>query len=179
MIIILLLLVSLIQPSLSFYVVTAATYRVGSSTRLHEQQQIDRQSDKSKYGRGIDHISADLNEGDVIAYQAGTWYVDGTEVGDGSPAIVRYMQVDTVQIVWTHDCEHGLVYGLDIIVADADVCGSIIKKGDELRVDEETYVQCGPEQILCRIPVSFSEQTSSQMKISCVDFDPADEMMLS
>jgi len=41
---------------------------------------IDRQSD-IKYGRGISHISADLNEGDIIAYQHGTWYVDGTEVG--------------------------------------------------------------------------------------------------
>ena len=41
---------------------------------------IDRQSD-SKYGRGMSHISADLNEGDAIAYQDGIWYVDGTEVG--------------------------------------------------------------------------------------------------
>ena len=36
---------------------------------------LDRQSD-SKYGRGISHISADLSEGDIIAYQYGTWYVD-------------------------------------------------------------------------------------------------------
>ena len=41
---------------------------------------IDRQSDE-KYGRGISHISADVSEGDVIAYQDGTWYVDGNEVG--------------------------------------------------------------------------------------------------
>ena len=43
---------------------------------------VNRQSDSEKYGRGIAHISADLKEGDVIAYQ--TWYVDGlSEVGDG------------------------------------------------------------------------------------------------
>lgn len=42
---------------------------------------IDRQSDE-EYGRGISHISADLSEGDVIAFQDGTWYVDGNEVGE-------------------------------------------------------------------------------------------------
>jgi hypothetical protein len=42
---------------------------------------VDRQSDQSKYGRGIMHISADIKEGEVIAFQDGTWYVDGNEVG--------------------------------------------------------------------------------------------------
>lgn len=41
---------------------------------------IDRQSD-ARYDRGLAHISADLHEDDVVAYQSGTWYVDGTEVG--------------------------------------------------------------------------------------------------
>jgi hypothetical protein len=27
------------------------------------------------------HISADIKEGEVIAFQDGTWYVDGNEVG--------------------------------------------------------------------------------------------------
>lgn len=159
-----LMLLSGIAPALSFVVAP----RRAASTRQHVQK-IDRQSD-NKYGRGIEHISADLNEGDVIAYQDGTWYVDGTEVGTGSAAIVRYMKVDTVQIVWTHDCEHGLVYGFDV------KCDSVIKKGDEFIIQEDNYVQCGPEQILCRIPVSSE---SNEVAISCVDFDPADEIILS
>lgn len=159
-----LMLLYAIVPSLSFLV---APHR-GASTCLREQK-IDRQSDNKKYGRGIEHISADLNEGDVIAYQDGTWYVDGTEVGDGSPAIIRYMKVDTVQIVWTHDCEHGLVYGFDV------KCDSVVKKGDEFIIQVDNYVQCGPEQILCRIPVCSE---SNEVVFSCVDFNPADEIIL-
>jgi len=41
---------------------------------------VERQSDE-KYGRGIEHISADISEGEMIAFQDGTWYVDGNEVG--------------------------------------------------------------------------------------------------
>lgn len=177
------LLLSLIRSSLSFG--NAKSQNPYSRlTSLH--QQIDRQSDKSKYGRGIDHISADINEGDVIAYQEGTWYVDGTEVGDGSPAIVRYCLVDTVQIVWTHDCEHGLVYGFDLTVAhnDEDVSyesGVIVKKGSMFIVENESYVQCGPEQILCRVPVSLTElkwkNDAIQAYASLTEFNPADEMM--
>jgi len=182
------LLLSLIQPSLSFsnakFKSRLSPSRL-SSSRLHL---IDRQSDKSKYGRGIDHISADINEGDVIAYQDGTWFVDGTEVGDGSPATVRYCLVDTVQIVWTHDCEHGLVYGFDLTVADnnddqvsSDEHGANIKKGNIFIIQNESYVQCGPEQILCRIPVSSTELESkdvtTQAYASNADFNPIDEIM--
>mmetsp|Transcript_15583 Transcript_15583/g.23567 ORF Transcript_15583/g.23567 Transcript_15583/m.23567 type:complete len:202 (+) Transcript_15583:35-640(+) len=187
--IVLLLLLSLIQPSLSFSNNAKFKSRLSpsrlSSSRLHL---IDRQSDKSKYGRGVDHISADINEGDVIAYQDGTWFVDGTEVGDGSPATVRYCLVDTVQIVWTHDCEHGLVYGFDLTVADnndeqvsSDEHGAIIKKGNIFIIQNESYVQCGPEQILCRIPVSSTELESkdvtTQAYASNADFNPIDEIM--
>mmetsp|Transcript_24494 Transcript_24494/g.31356 ORF Transcript_24494/g.31356 Transcript_24494/m.31356 type:complete len:198 (-) Transcript_24494:37-630(-) len=182
------LLLSLIQPSLSFsnakFKSRLSPSRL-SSSRLHL---IDRQSDKSKYGRGVDHISADINEGDVIAYQDGTWFVDGTEVGDGSPATVRYCLVDTVQIVWTHDCEHGLVYGFDLTVADnnddqvsSDEHGANIKKGNIFIIQNESYVQCGPEQILCRIPVSSTELESkdvtTQAYASNADFNPIDEIM--
>ena len=173
------LLLSLIRSSLSFVGNPKSRNPYSRLTSLHNEQ-IDRQSDKSKYGRGIDHISADINEGDVIAYQEGTWYVDGTEVGDGSPAIVRYCLVDAVQIVWTHDCEHGLVYGFDLTVAhnDEDVScdesGAIVKKGSMFIIDNESYVQCGPEQILCRIPVSLTE---TECIVSITDFNPADEIL--
>ena len=173
----------LLCPSLSF--TTPSSRLPASSSRLHAQ--IDRQSDKSKYGRGIDHISADINEGDVIAYQDGTWFVDGTEVGDGSPSVVRYCLVDTVQIVWTHDCEHGLVYGFDLVVVDddeqviGDESGAIVKKGSFFVIEDESYVQCGPEQILSRIPVSPTEiewkGDTKQAYASIVEFNPVNEIM--
>jgi hypothetical protein len=59
------------------------THRV-SNRNIHLSHlfhRIDRQSDE-KYGRGTAHISADINEGEVIAYQDGTWYVDGNAVGE-------------------------------------------------------------------------------------------------
>ena len=66
-----------------------------SSDESAPDMKVDCQSDVEKCGRGISHITADLSDGDIIAYQDGTWYVDGlTEVGDGSPPVVRYMQVE-------------------------------------------------------------------------------------
>lgn len=178
-------LISLFHPSLSFSYAKLRLIIPSSLTSsrlllLHEQ--IDRQSDKTKYGRGIDHISADINEKDVIAYQVGTWYVDGTEVGNGSPSTIRYCLVDAVQIVWTHDCEHGLVYGFDLTVADTndepvscDGPGAMIKKGNVFIIEDE-YVQCGPEQILCKIPVVQGVHTK-QAYVSIANFNPVDEMI--
>mmetsp|Transcript_22230 Transcript_22230/g.40074 ORF Transcript_22230/g.40074 Transcript_22230/m.40074 type:complete len:230 (+) Transcript_22230:34-723(+) len=152
---------------------------------------IDRQSD-IKYGRGISHISADLNEGDIIAYQHGTWYVDGTEVGDGSDSMVRYMQVDTIQLVWTHDCEHGVINGFDLMVAanddDDDIVSSeesgvIVGKGCYFVINKDYYVQIGPEQVLARIPTTSSEQnwkdSDREMALSRAEFYPDEEIMTS
>lgn len=142
---------------------------------------IDRQSD-GKYGRGILHISADLDEGDIIAYQDGTWYVDGTEVGNGSPPYVRYLIVDTIQLVWTHDCEHGVINGFDLSIKNGDAfessagaveIGSYFIAGDE-------YVQVGPEQILSRIPAITLEEnwTDRELWSAQAKFYPDDEMIL-
>eukprot|EP00584_Thalassiosira_punctigera_P010464 CAMPEP_0172531840 /NCGR_PEP_ID=MMETSP1067-20121228/5087_1 /TAXON_ID=265564 ORGANISM="Thalassiosira punctigera, Strain Tpunct2005C2" /NCGR_SAMPLE_ID=MMETSP1067 /ASSEMBLY_ACC=CAM_ASM_000444 /LENGTH=213 /DNA_ID=CAMNT_0013316271 /DNA_START=107 /DNA_END=748 /DNA_ORIENTATION=+ len=150
---------------------------------------IDRQSD-IKYGRGISHISADLNEGDVVAYQDGTWYVDGTEVGDGSNAMVRYMQVDTIQLVWTHDCEHGVINGFNLMVAASDdvgilsseESGAIVRKGNRFIITDD-YIQVGPEQVLARIPTSSLERywkdTCRKMLLSQVEFRPDEEILTS
>ena len=182
------LFLSSIQLSLSFGITNSRLRRSKIiSSRLHEQ--IDRQSD-SKYGRGIEHISADINEGDVISYQDGTWYVDGTEVGDGSVSRVRYCLVDTIQIVWTHDCEHGLVYGFALTVIDNgvpvsdDEFGVIVKKGNKFIVENDSYVQCGPEQILCRLPVTSSEEVNwngvkREAYASLAEFDPTEEVMVN
>jgi hypothetical protein len=96
------------------------------------------------YGRGADHLTADLQEGNVVVYQIGTWYVDGVAVGDGSPPEYKLCLVDTIQIVWSHNCEHGVVRGFPIIALE----------GDLLRVQGyDEIIAFGPEQLVARIPV--------------------------
>ncbi len=135
---------------------------------------VDRQSDATKYGRGISHISADLREGDIIAYQDGTWFVDGTEVGDGSPPIVRYLKVDTIQLVWTHNCEHGVINGFDVMCAAIGT----VEIGNHFVVTDD-YIQVGPEQVLARIPVELMKENSADDEtwLSEAMFNAQDEIM--
>lgn len=169
------------------------------SLRAHEQRNvaIARQSDE-KYGRGINHISADINEGEIIAYQTGTWYVDGNAVGewilesmcnscdashslldvtgDGSDPEIRYMLVDTIQIVWTHNCEHGVINGFDATIAnskDEGVDGGL-REGSVLGIGND-YVQCGPEQVLAKIPAQTGAEKDEY--VSLVQFLPAHELV--
>jgi len=111
---------------------------------------IDFQSDSSQYGRGEMHLSAVLEEGDVVAYQTGTWFVDGVAVGDDDmPATLNYCRIETMQIVWSHNCEHGVLRGM------------------ELKYDKETntlemtgsnnVVEFGPEQLIARFPVEWKD----------------------
>ena len=159
---------------------------------------IDRQSNKSKYGRGITHLSADLIEGNAIAYQDGTWYVDGSEVGDGSGPIVKYAIVDTIQIVWTHDCEHGFIRGFEIMVENGNEngqhekvqnegsgggdfgTGALVAKGSNFVITSE-YIQLGPEQLLARLPTLTSLQKDGDVEreavVSLVEFDPHSEII--
>ncbi|KAL7546870.1 hypothetical protein ACHAWF_010204 [Thalassiosira exigua] len=180
---------------------------------------VDRQAD-AKYGRGSYHISADLNEGDIVVFQDGTWFVDGTPVGeyrsacarprsfcksrvshlstftrsppnspgDGSFARARYMQVDTIQLVWTHDCEHGVINGFEVLIANDDesVCesGSLVKVGSQILVTND-YIQVGPEQVLARIPTAITKKenlrgaTETTIITSCAEFRPDDELVTS
>ncbi|KAJ8606218.1 hypothetical protein CTAYLR_010538 [Chrysophaeum taylorii] len=97
-------------------------------------------------GRGYDHITATLEEGDLILYRDGSWLVDEVPVGDDEPTL-RFASVNLVQLVWTHNCEHGWVYGMS---ADVD---------DHFRVsvDESNEVQVGPEQVVARLFTSDDE----------------------
>lgn len=114
-----------------------------------EETIIEYQSD-DKYDRGEMHISAAVNEGDTLVYRTGSWYVDGVLVGDedATPAY-EYCRVETIQLVWTHNCEHGVLRGLavDLLEGDNDE-----QQGQHLALrtplDE---VQFGPEQIIARI----------------------------
>lgn len=146
---------------------------------------IDRQSDNTKYGRGIDHISADIREGDIIAYQAGTWYVDGlSEVGDGSPPIVKYLLVDTIQLVWSHDCEHGVINGFDLTIVNnesddgSDNIHAEESNGVVIEKDRSHFVVANQDEYI-QIGIPAKAYNSEDEKwIATVDFYPDDEVMI-
>ena len=110
---------------------------------------IEYQSD-DKYDRGEMHISAAVNEGDTVVYRTGSWYVDGVLVGDedATPAY-EYCRVESIQLVWTHNCEHGVLRGLAVDLSEDD---NSEQQGQHLSLrtplDE---VQFGPEQIIAWI----------------------------
>jgi len=92
-------------------------------------------------GRGLEHVSADLVEGDVVLYRAGSWFVDSVRVGGPSEeAFLAVAVVRSLQLVFTATCEHGYIVG------------------DEARVDaegrlshEDLSCQFGPEQVVSRL----------------------------
>jgi hypothetical protein len=140
---------------------TASSRRLNSAAAIAlSSSAIDYQSDAINYGRGDMHLSAALEEGDVVVYQTGTWYVDGVPVGDGSPPAYRYALVDNVQIVWTHNCEHGVIRGVSLKLVDNYTDG--YNGGDIGRKEFQRLTQMqgfardiefGPEQLVARIPV--------------------------
>lgn len=113
----------------------------------------DFQSDSSQYGRGERHLSADVSEGDVVAYQTGTWFVDSVPVGDGSPAELKFCNIETIQVVWTHNCEHGVLRGQELVIIVDDLLSSTAPPV-ALRSTGE-MVEFGPEQLVARIPVEW------------------------
>ena len=112
---------------------------------------MDIQSDTTQFGRGDRHLSASLNEGDVVVYQKGTWLVDGVVVGDGSEPEWEYAMVETIQVVWTHNCEHGVIRALHL---EFDEPEQRLQLTDPL---EE--IEFGPEQLIARLPVTWIDES--------------------
>ena len=110
------------------------------------------------FGRGLDHLSASVDEGDFVLYQTGSWSVDGVTVGSDEEPRLEAAQVSNLQVVWTHDCEHGVIRGehcsLPHSCGDGDGDGDGTE--DSLRLDDE-YVQFGPEQLVARLDVEGEE----------------------
>ena len=149
-------------PSWSF-VSISPTHR---STRLGSSLDIEYQSDESKYGRGEMHLSAVLDTGDIVVYQTGTWYVDGVEVGDGGPPKFHYGLVETIQLVWTHNCEHGVIRALPLKLAE---------NGNQLVLESEECIEFGPEQLVAKLPLEWDE--TEQLAASSLEL--SDELWLS
>ena len=109
---------------------------------------IDLQSD---CGRGQEHLSARLGEGDVCVYQVGTWMVDWVSVGPGDPPRLLLARVDCLQINWTTDCEHGRILATAVSTRD----------GDALHIDEDIEyagIEFGPEQLIARVPAEWADE---------------------
>lgn len=108
---------------------------------------------QASHGRGPHHLSAELVEGDVVAYQTATWLVDNVEVGDGSPPCLRLARVDVLQINWTHNCEHGLVRGTAL---ELDTEASAEDAGRVLSLEDED-IDFDPSQLVARLSAAWSE----------------------
>ena len=109
---------------------------------------IDYQSNTNQFGRGEQHLSAVLYEGDTVIYRTGNWYVDGVLVGGDADAQIVYKlcRIETIQIVWTHNCEHGVLRGIDINTTDDT------NKGLRFLIPTPFVdVEFGPEQLVGRI----------------------------
>lgn len=158
------------SPSTSLLPARPAFIRASSSLRppavsaaSTEDDAIDFQAD---HGRGEDHLSALLMEGDVVVYQTGTWFVDGVEVGDGSPPHFEWARLDSLQVVWTHNCEHGVLRGIAMnVVGPIDpgtMPGNVLKLSCPL--DPMEVIEFGPEQLVARVPVVWEDEEESHAR---------------
>lgn len=118
---------------------------------------IEFQSDASKYGRGEMHLSAAVDRGDIVVYQTGTWLVDGVEVGDGSPPEFHYGLLETVQLVWTHNCEHGVLRALPLVLLDNNDNNDAAAKQILQLESSEECVEFGPEQLVAKLPLDWDK----------------------
>ena len=78
--------------------------------------------------------------------------MDSIEVGDGSDPYFSYALIDTMQLVWTHNCEHGVLRGLQVQISS----GTSVKLVEPL-----AEIEFGPEQLIAKIPVEWDEATES------------------
>lgn len=130
---------------------------------------IDYQHD---FGRGDHHLTADLQEGDIIVFQTGTWYVDGVAVGDGDPSSWEYCLVDTIQIVWSHNCEHGVVRGFPVQLRSTDDDDDDNEEGGlVLCADFDSMIDFGPEQLVARIPVEELDEGAFRPLVASLSDD--------
>jgi hypothetical protein len=169
---------------------------------------IEYQADIHNYGRGEQHLSACLQQGDVIVYQAGQWWVDGVLVGDDnfdslsppphssssasttSSPTYHYAVVETIQVVWTHNCEHGVIGAWPLTLVrnkhnddDDDAAGI----GDETTstgttftqrfeiTDYKEMVQFGPEQLVAKLPCRWEEEGAGTVECPSLELVLMDE----
>ena len=117
-------------------------------------------------GRGPEHLSARLVEGDVCVYQVGTWMVDWSPVGSGNPPRLLLVRCDCLQLNWTMTHEHGRILATAINRW----------QGEEVRIDEdEEYagVEFGPEQLVARVGADWEDDFVGRLRAVLPDELPA------
>lgn len=107
---------------------------------------------QSDWGRGQQHLSASVSEGNIVVFQGGTWFVDSVQVGDGTDPYFCYALIETIQLVWTHNCEHGVLRGLQVDIDDA---------GNVKLIQPVATIEFGPEQLIAKIPVEWDEASET------------------
>lgn len=104
--------------------------------------------------RGGEHLSAFVEEGDVLAYQVGTRLVDVVPLGHGSPPRHRLARAGGVQMFWMHNCEHGDLRGHELCWRGDAAAGPDAGARFEAVLDSDGWpVDCdfGPEQLVARL----------------------------
>lgn len=126
--------------------------KLSAKKSSNTDEKIDFQADSSRFGRGEMHLSALLQEGDVVSYQTGSWFVDGVQVGDEDHPSLAFCQIETIQVVWTHNCEHGVLRGMELVLGDED--GDDKSKSSKTQLKATgNVIEFGPEQLVARFPV--------------------------
>ena len=100
----------------------------------------------SPTSRGDDHISAFIDVGDLVLWREGSWLVDGVEVGD-APPVLRLGLVTAIQVVWTHNCEIGVIYA-DFVAPPTSAAGATRVVEDS---PSPSGTQFGPEQLVAML----------------------------
>jgi hypothetical protein len=142
--------------------------------KMISSTQIEFQAD---HGRGEDHLSAFLEEGDVVMYQTGTWYVDSVEVGEGTTPKIEWAKIDNLQVVWSHNCEHGVLRGISFKEEEEEAL-NINDDHDNrdnnnwnhrrriCQVEPLDVVEFGPEQLIARVPVIWEDGQETKCRIA-------------
>ena len=133
--------------------------------------------DLGEGGRGHEHLSARLDDGDVVLYRTGNWEVDGVPVGQG-PSELRLARITLTQLVFTHNCEHGWIYGEPLrACAEADSPSLKLEDDDQLGAD----VQFGPEQLVAILDdiIRDDDDDSSRFMRSSLPPELADALVVT
>jgi len=129
-------------------------------------------------------LSATLDVGDVVVYQTGSWYVDGVQVGDDttSTPTFHYGLVETIQIVWTHNCEHGVIrvwpmtcsmqQKTTMTSGDEDNSNNNTRNNNHTilqLLEMEECIEFGPEQLVAKLDnLQWDDEYEKQQAISSI-----------
>ena len=79
----------------------------------------------------------------------------------GSDPYFCYALIETIQLAWTHNCEHEVLRGLQVEIDDA--------RNVKL-IQPVSTIEFGPEQLIAKIPTEWDEASETgKMLVSVCD----------